>query len=197
LLDVIEQAPRGRDEHVDAALQAFDLRIDADAAEHHERAQLAVAAVMADRFLDLGGELARRRQNQRARQAPRRRRRAREQREHRQRESRRLAGAGLRAGDEIATCQHERNGLALDGSGGGVAAFVHGAYEVLGQTEGSKVRHVSPKGKRDLSLSPRAVEAGRQSQGRQISERKKAGSGRGQGTGNIDRGRSLAEQMQH
>jgi hypothetical protein len=31
----------------------------------------------------------------------------------RQRERRRLAGAGLRAGHEIAPCEHQRNGLLL------------------------------------------------------------------------------------
>ncbi len=103
-----------------------------------------MAAVVTHRFLDLRGEFARRRQDQCARQAARGRRRALEQGEQRQREGRGLAGAGLRAGDDVAALEHDRDGLALDGRGDGVTALEHGAYEVLGQAEGSKFRHGTP-----------------------------------------------------
>ncbi len=41
--------------------------------------------------------------------------------QHRQHEGGGLAGAGLRAGQQVAAAQHERNRLALHGSGIGVA----------------------------------------------------------------------------
>ncbi len=49
------------------------------------------------------------------------RRRRREALQHRQHECRRLAGAGLGAGQQVAAAEHERNRLALDGSWIGVA----------------------------------------------------------------------------
>ena len=64
---MVEQAAGRRDEDVDAAPQLRDLRAEADAAEHRHRARsLQVLAVGADRRLDLRGELARRREDQRA-----------------------------------------------------------------------------------------------------------------------------------
>ena len=67
LLRVIEQATGRRDENVDAAAQGVDLRIDADAAEDDERAQPQILAVALDAFGDLGCELARRHEHERAR----------------------------------------------------------------------------------------------------------------------------------
>jgi hypothetical protein len=45
LADVVEQAARGGDEDVDPLLQRADLRVDVDAAEHHQRGQRQVLAV--------------------------------------------------------------------------------------------------------------------------------------------------------
>ena len=47
--------------------------------------------------------------------------------EHRQHEGRRLAGAGLGAGHQVAAGEHERDGLGLDGGGLGVALVRDGA----------------------------------------------------------------------
>jgi hypothetical protein len=41
--------------------------------------------------------------------------------QQRQREAGGLAGAGLRGAQQIAPCEYDRDGLRLDGSGGGVA----------------------------------------------------------------------------
>ena len=49
--------------------------------------------------------------------------------QHRQHEGRRLAGAGLGAGEQVAAGQHERNRLALDGSWFGIALRRDGAEQ--------------------------------------------------------------------
>ena len=69
---VVEEPPRRGDEDVDAAAQLVDLRLHADAAEHHHAGELGVLAVGANAFLDLRRELARRREDEGAdRQLPR------------------------------------------------------------------------------------------------------------------------------
>ncbi len=55
--------------------------------------------------------------------------------QHRQHEAGRLAGAGLRAGQQVAALQHGRDGLHLDRGGDVVAVFAHGTQERLGQAE--------------------------------------------------------------
>ena len=45
-------------------------------------------------------------------------------------------GAGLRAAEQVAALQHDRNGLGLDGRGGGVAVFADRAQQGLGEAEG-------------------------------------------------------------
>ena len=61
---VVEQAARRGDEDVDAAAQLVDLRLHADAAEHHHAGELGVLAVGAHALFDLRGELAGRREDQ-------------------------------------------------------------------------------------------------------------------------------------
>ncbi len=139
LLVMIEQPARRRDQDVDPAFELRDLRINADAAEHHRRSLLRVLAVDANAFLDLRGEFARRGQDQRAhRLAPadyRGRRTRGQPLQDRQHESGGLAGAGLRAREQIAAREHRRYGLHLDRRGRGVAVLGHRAYELLGQAE--------------------------------------------------------------
>jgi hypothetical protein len=98
---VVEQPPWRGHEDVDAAAQLVDLWLHADAAEHHHAAELGVLAVGAHAFLDLGGELARRRQDQGAdRQLAagiRHRGLGHQAMQHRQHEAGGLAGAGLGA----------------------------------------------------------------------------------------------------
>ena len=137
---VVEEATRRGDEDVDAAAQLVDLRLHADAAEHDHAGQLRVLAVDADALLDLRGELARRRQDEGAdRQLA-----ARvadsglqhEALQERQDEAGGLAGAGLGAAHDVAAREDGGNGLRLDGSGRGVAGFVNGTQQRLGQAEG-------------------------------------------------------------
>ena len=63
---VIEQAARRGDHDIDAVLELADLFVDADAAVHGERAGVEVTAVLLERFLVLEGQLAGRREYERA-----------------------------------------------------------------------------------------------------------------------------------
>ncbi len=118
LADVVEQPARRGHEDLDAGLQVLGLRLDRHAAVDHRVAQRHVPAVGAEAVEDLDGQLARRRDDQRAHRMARRR----EARvgvgaqalEHRQRESGGLAGAGLGAAHQVAALEHQRNGLVLD-----------------------------------------------------------------------------------
>ena len=67
LLDEIEQAARRGDQDVDAVAHRGDLRVLADAAENDGVAIAVMLAVNLQALADLNGELARRRQDQRAR----------------------------------------------------------------------------------------------------------------------------------
>ncbi len=117
-LDVVEQAPRRRDQHLDALLQLERLRLHVDAAEDDGDAQLGVRRVALDVVGDLVGELARRCDHERAHRMARRRHAGVLVRQHlvqqRQRERRRLAGAGLGRAHDVAAGQDERDRLGLD-----------------------------------------------------------------------------------
>jgi hypothetical protein len=65
----IEQAARGGDDHVGAARDLRLLIAERNAADQERKVQLVIDAVFAERLFDLGGELARRLQNERARHA--------------------------------------------------------------------------------------------------------------------------------
>ena len=139
---VIEQASRRGDDDVDPAPQLRGLRAEADTAEERHRGERGMLAVGPDRRLDLCGEFARGDEDQAAdgpAAAPGTRcGRLRQALEHRQHESRRLAGAGLRAGEEIATGEDGRNGLQLNGGGHRIALVGNGAHQRLGKSERRK-----------------------------------------------------------
>ncbi len=140
LLEVIEQAARRRDDDVHAAPELVDLGIDPDAAEHDHRLELQVLAVVTDAFLDLGGEFARRREDQRADHGLDARRvmgmrAGGEPMKDRQGETGGLAGAGLRAGKQVTAAEHGRNGLPLDRGGRFVAEVADGPHEFFGEAE--------------------------------------------------------------
>ncbi|MNS87259.1 hypothetical protein D3C72_1211970 [compost metagenome] len=139
LRHVVEQPARRGHDDIDAALEGLDLRVDAHAAEHHHRAQLQVFAIVADALLHLGGKLTRGGQHQCAHwHAGAARGRIAgggfaQQLQHRQREARGLAGAGLGAGEQVATFENGRNGLRLNRGRRGVALFGHGTHQLVGQ----------------------------------------------------------------
>ena len=92
-----------------------------------QRAQVAVLAVVDDALRNLCGELARRREHQRARIASAA---GAQLLQQRQRESGGLAGAGLRASEYVAAGENGGNGLGLDGGGNGVALVGHGTEQL-------------------------------------------------------------------
>ena len=107
-------------------VQGIHLPAVADAAEHDHRAQVGEAGEIVDGGFDLGGQLARGFEDEhaglRAVLA--------EFREDRQRKGGGLAGARLRAADDVLPGENQRNGAKLDGGGLDVThrldAFEHG-----------------------------------------------------------------------
>ena len=92
-------------------------------------------AVRAHALLDLERELAGRGQDQRPDGTRAAGPRGVEQLEHGQHEGGRLAGAGLGAGEHVATGEHERDRLGLDGGGFRVALLGDGTEELGRQPE--------------------------------------------------------------
>jgi len=122
----IEQPTRSGDKQITAGAQGLDLRLLAHAAEDHRRAQRAVAAVAAGALGHLRGQLTRRSEHQRARRAPLRLAKPLQDRQH---ERRRLAGAGLRAREHVASGEHRRNGGALNRRRRGIAFFGNSTHQ--------------------------------------------------------------------
>ena len=120
-LEVIEEAPRRRDDHVGTPLQPRELGPHGLTADEDDGCETARAAERVERLGDLERELARGREHQRARPGAdargRARARPREPFDRRDGERRRLAGAGLRAADQVATLEDRPDGLRLDRRG--------------------------------------------------------------------------------
>ncbi len=138
----IEQAARGCDDHVGAARDLGLLIAERDAADQQRKVQLVVDSVFAERLFDLGGELARRLENEGARHAG-----ASaatlQHRQHRQCERCGLAGAGLGDAQDVAAFQGVRNGLFLDRRRRVVARRFDGFEHFLAQAEFAKFHEVS------------------------------------------------------
>ena len=133
LLREIEQAAGGRHQNVAAAAQGADLRIDADAAEHLIGSQRHVLAVIARALRNLSGEFTRRSENQRARRAAGAVRSiSRETLQNGQYKACRLAGAGLRARENVASRKYRGYRLNLNGRRG-VVAFIGDSTQQFGQ----------------------------------------------------------------
>ena len=133
-LQMVEQAAGCCDQDVHAPAQRADLLVHADAAEYRGRLQVQVAAITTEALLDLRREFAGWREDQRANRATRRIAAGvacGQQLQQRQRESGRLASSGLRAGQNVAACEDDGNGLSLYGGGFGVA-FVGNSADQLG-----------------------------------------------------------------
>ena len=144
-LEMVEQAARRRDQHVDAARELDVLVVERDAADQERDVELVVDAVFGEALLDLRGEFARRLDDQRARHAG-----AGaallQERQHGQRESRCLAGAGLGDAEHVAPGEHVRNSLVLDGGGSFVASRSNGRENLFGQAEMRKGHKPSSSG---------------------------------------------------
>ena len=138
LAHVVQQAARRGHDDIDTALERVDLRVDANAAEHHHRLQRQVFAVGAHTLFHLRGEFTRGGQHQRAHGEAHAvgrlhlvRLRGREAMQQRQRETGGLAGAGLCTGEQVTTLENSGDGLALNRGRFGVAEFGHGAYQLV------------------------------------------------------------------
>ena len=123
--EMIEQAPRCCDQHVDAAGKFEVLVVERNAADQERNIEFVVGAVSGEAFLDLRREFTRRLENERARHAG-----AGatlfQQGQHRQRERRGLAGAGLRDAQHVTPREHVWNRLFLNGSGSFVTSRSNG-----------------------------------------------------------------------
>ena len=137
--EVVEQASRGGDQHVRAAIELFQLVVEGDAADQQRHRQPVVDPVFLEALRHLGGELARRCQDQRARHA-RPGASAFQSGQHRQHETGRLAGARLGDAEHVAAGYGDRNGLDLDGGRRGVAGGLDGGLHFGAETELSERR---------------------------------------------------------
>jgi len=142
ILHMVKQAAGGRHQDFDAGFQDGDLRVDADPAIHHQRAQRHMLGIGLHGLLDLDRELAR--EDQRTdRMLGRRgagvgeRQQALDQ---RQRECGGFPGAGLRRAKDVGALQRQRNHLLLDRCRRDVSHLVEGTQDVGGKPEFSKSR---------------------------------------------------------
>ena len=137
-LGEVEQAAGRRDHDVRAAVDLDLLLAVGHAADQQRDAELVIDAVFGEGFLDLGGELARRLQNERPRHAGLGAA-ALEHAEHRQGEGGGLAGARLGDAEDVAALQGVRNGLRLDGRRRVVARRFDGVEHLFAQAEFAKL----------------------------------------------------------
>ena len=138
-LGMVEQPARGCDQDVDAARQLGVLVAEGNAADQERDIELLPGAVFVELFLDLGGELSRRLQDQGAGHSG-----AGaalfQHGEHRKDEGSGLAGAGLGDAEDVSAGQNMGDRLFLDGGGGGVTGGRDGGEHLFGQAEMGK-RH--------------------------------------------------------
>ena len=136
---VVEQPAGSCDQDVDAARQLDVLVAERDAADQKRDVEFLAGAVFVELLLDLGGEFARRLQDQGAghsgpgaalfQQG-----------EHRKDEGSGLAGAGLGDAENVSAGQNVGDRLFLNGGGGGVTGGRYGGEHLVGQAEMGK-RH--------------------------------------------------------
>ena len=130
---MVEQPARRGNQDVGAAIELLVLLIEGHTANKQRHRQLVVLSVDDEILLDLGGKLARRLDNQRARHAG-----AGasllQERQHRQHEAGGLAGTCLGDADDVAALQHMRDRLRLDRSRFLVASRIDGGQNLRAQT---------------------------------------------------------------
>lgn len=126
----IQQTARRCHQDIDAAAQLHHLRVDAHAAEHHQRTQAQVFAVGIDVFANLRRQLTGWRQDQRAHRATALDRMVMlaQQLQQRQGKTGGFTGAGLGAGHQVTTFQHDRDSLTLNRRRFAIALFFNSAH---------------------------------------------------------------------
>src|SRR5450759_867865 len=125
--EVVEKAARRRDDHVDAAPERVLLRAHSDAAENGRAGKRRVDRERLEVLVDLRRQLARGREDERARRAARLRHETVKDGEH---ERGGLTAARHRAGEDVTAFHRGRNGVVLDGRGLREAHFLDAAEEV-------------------------------------------------------------------
>ena len=139
-VEMIDQAPRRRHQHVEPARQRADLRAVRHAAEDDGDVERQAGREVAEALRDLAGEFARRGEHENARPAARRGPLVGDEAvEDRQREGRRLAGAGLGDADQVASVHQDGNGLSLNGGRLGVAHLGQRGHERRGKAEAVEI----------------------------------------------------------
>jgi hypothetical protein len=131
---MVEQPARGRDQDVDAAGDLGVLVAERDPADQERDREAVVDAVALEALLHLGGELAGRLEDERARHArpgPA----GLEQRQHGQHEGGRLAGSGLRDAENVLAGEDVRDGLGLDRRRLGIAGRRDRLKDFVAETE--------------------------------------------------------------
>ena len=128
VLHEVEEPPRGGDEKVAALLELLDLVLEAGAAHDDDGLLAGFLADDAHDLVDLSGELARRRDDERVRALALR---AGDDLQRRQAERGGLARAGLRGGDDVAPGEDLGDGAGLDRRGGGKAEGVYPGQDLL------------------------------------------------------------------
>jgi hypothetical protein len=136
---VVERAPGGGDDDVDATLQHAELILHRRATVDRQRTDAERFPVLVHRFGDLHRQLARRHEDETAdgsspalsASCP-------DALEHRQREGRGLAGARGRLREDVAPLEQQRDGFTLDGCRFFVAQCRDGRNEVFRETEGGE-----------------------------------------------------------
>ncbi len=136
---VVQEAPGGGHQDLDARAQGLDLGVDVHAAVDAGGAQGQVAAVGVDALLHLHAQLAGGGEDQAADGV------ARggcagigaggQQLQDGKHEARGLARAGLGAGEQVAAVEDGGDGLLLDGGGGFVALLAHGTQQLRHEAE--------------------------------------------------------------
>ncbi len=136
-LEMVEQAARRGNQHIDAAIQLLGLIVHRDAANEKRVAELGIFAVAVETFRHLVCQFAGRFQHQGAGHA-RLGAAARQHLDHRQGEAGGLSGTGLGDADQVAPFQHDRDALRLDRRGRGVAGVDHRLENLGGKAQAVK-----------------------------------------------------------
>ena len=136
-LGVVEQPARGCDQHVDAAGQLGVLVAERNPADQERDIELLAGAVFVELFLDLGGEFARRFQDEGAGH-PGAGAALFQHGQHGKDEGSGLAGAGLGDAENVSAGQNMGDRLFLNGGRGGVTGGRDGGEHLVGQAEMGK-----------------------------------------------------------
>jgi hypothetical protein len=129
--EMIDEATRRCYDHIDSGAQRTLLRFDRYAPEHCDDAEARVLSILSEAVVDLGSQLAGGRENKYAGSL----RPIQHSIDDGQRERCGLASARMGEADHVAPAESQRNGLALDRGGFGVAGVANGVEHLWAETE--------------------------------------------------------------